>query len=843
MVLSGDQAEGTPSRLCAVNPGLLLTLVVLSGVTSGVLTALSVPNAAALTIACGALAALDGARAARGVLLCGCAFSAALCDGAWARDRQLASPLQAWFARVAPDDRAPGVVMVHGTLAADAAPGETGTRLQIDVESLHAQGAWRAVSGRLQAHVGGTFGGDLAPEWTAGRRIAVPVLLREPQRLRNPGSPGDLWVQLHRTIDLVGTIKSGALVKVTPARWWDEAAAELRRHVRTTAARYVAPRSAQSAAIVAAILIGDRAGLADDVQRRLRAAGTYHVIAISGGNVAILTSVCFVLLRVAIRSFRVVALITMTMVLTYGWVVGNEPSVRRAVTAACLYLAVSLIGLMPRALNVLALTAALVAVADPLTVVDAGAWLSFGATLGIIVGATRFMRWATRRPPTIARPDSAIHNSDTVVAAILRRFWVAMLGLFSATLAAEVTLLPVSAALFSRVSLLGLVLNFIAIPAMTVVQLAGLAAVACAGWWEGGAVWSGRIADAAASWLVGSSLAVDAAPWLVWRVPPSALVWTAMFYAGLAGIVWTRVWRWPRQAAAALAACGLVVIVTAPGLERAGPAGGRLRVTVLDVGQGDAILVQFPDQHALLVDAGGSSSAFDIGGRVVTPALWALGVRRLDWLAITHPDLDHIGGALAVERDLAPREIWEGVPVPPHPELMALRQDAKAHQIVWRQVLAGHTLELGSVVLDVLHPPAPAWERQRARNDDSVVIRLRFGAVEILLTGDAEQEFERAFVPEMPRFPLRMLKVGHHGSRSSSSLNFVETFHPQIAFVSAGRGNLFGHPAPDVLERYRGVGAMIFRTDQDGAIVIETDGRDADIRTMNGRRWSMKMAT
>jgi competence protein ComEC len=501
---------------------------------------------------------------------------------------------------------------------------------------------------------------------------------------------------------------------------------------------------------------------------------------------------------------------------------------------------VSLVGLTPRVLNVLGLTAASMAVADPLVVIDAGAWLSFGATLGIIVAAPRFVRWATRRPPDIAGREVAPHKSERTFAAIPRRLWLAMLGLFSATLAAEVALLPVSAALFARVSLLGLVLNFIAIPAMTIVQLAGLAVSACAGWWGGGAAWFGRIADVAASWLVGSSAAVDTAPWLVWRVPPTALVWTVMYYAGLAGLLRTRTWRWPRQIAAAVTACGLVVIVAAPGLERAGPPGGRLRVTMLDVGQGDAILVQFPDRHALLVDAGGSNGAFDLGSRVVTPALWALGVRRLDWLAITHPDLDHIGGALAVERDLAPREIWEGVPVPPHPELVALRQDAKAHQIVWRQVLAGHAIELGNIEVDVLHPPPPAWERRRVRNDDSVVLRLRFGAVEMLLTGDAGREFESGFVPETPRFPLRMLKIGHHGSRSSSSLNFVEAARPQIAFVSAGRGNLFGHPAPEVLDRYNRIGTIVFRTDQDGAIVIETDGRDAEIRTMSGRHWSVK---
>jgi competence protein ComEC len=475
-----------------VNSGLIVAGLVLSGVTAGVLTALPVADAAALAIACGALAVHDGARAARAALLCACVFSTSAWDGALARDRQAASPLQAWFARFAPDDRAPDVAIVHGTIAADAALAENGTRLSIDVESLYSEGAWRAISGRVLAHVNGTPGADRAAEWTAGRHLAAPVLLRDPQLLRNPGGPGERWNQLHRTIDLVGTINSSVLVGVVPGR----GGTRPQPGFAGTCAprRYVAPRSAQSAAIVAAILIGDRAGLADDVQRRLSGRHV-SVIAISGGNVAILTSLCFLLLRFAIRSFRVVALVTMAVVLTYGWVVGNEPSVRRAVTAACVYLTVSLVGLTPRALNVLGVTAALVSAADPLTIVDAGAWLSFGATLGIIVGAARFVRWATARAPDNPGRGGELTTQNGWFSVIVRRLWLATLGLFSATLAAEVALLPVSAALFSRITLLGLVLNFIAIPAMTIVQLAGLAATACAGWWDAGAIWSGRVAD------------------------------------------------------------------------------------------------------------------------------------------------------------------------------------------------------------------------------------------------------------------------------------------------------------------------------------------------------------
>jgi competence protein ComEC len=410
--------------------------------------------------------------------------------------------------------------------------------------------------------------------------------------------------------------------------------------------------------------------------------------------------------------------------------------------------------------------------------------------------------------------------------------------LFAATLSAELALVPISASVFSRVGVAGLVLNFIAIPAMSVVEIAGLVAAALSGWWDVGARLAGLIASAAASLLVSSSSVIDTPSLLSWRVPPSSPAWTMAYYAGAAVFLWHRARGWRRAAGGVMACASLLFILTAPRLEAARQPPGWLRVTILDVGQGDSILVQFPTHHALLVDGGGAGG-FDIGGRVVTPALWASGVRRLDYLAFTHPDLDHIGGVRSVARDMAPVEVWEGVPVPRNPSRQSLWAEAQRLGIVWRQLSAGHVMTLGSVEVDVINPPLPDWERQRTRNEDSLVLRLRFAGVEMLLTGDAGQEFEARPGAADRTASVRLLKVGHHGSRSSSTPDFVRDFNPQMAFISVGRSNLFGHPAPDVLARYDAIGATIFRTDQDGAIVIETDGRDVRVRTMRGRSWTM----
>jgi competence protein ComEC len=242
-------------------------------------------------------------------------------------------------------------------------------------------------------------------------------------------------------------------------------------------------------------------------------------------------------------------------------------------------------------------------------------------------------------------------------------------------------------------------------------------------------------------------------------------------------------------------------------------------VTVLDVGHADSILVQLPDRRSLLVDAGGSltGGSYDVGGRVIAPALWALGTRRLDVLAISHGDPDHVGGAVAVVRDFHPREVWEGVPVPQSVALGRLREEARLVGAVWRRHAAGDIVAMGDVTLAVRHPREPEWERRKVRNDDSLVLEIRYRGVSVVLAGDIGKEVERAIAPTFSAVPLRVLKVPHHGSGTSSSPALVEALRPAVAIISASATSKI----PDeVLARYRGVGAAVFRTSEEGAVTV-----------------------
>jgi competence protein ComEC len=290
-----------------------------------------------------------------------------------------------------------------------------------------------------------------------------------------------------------------------------------------------------------------------------------------------------------------------------------------------------------------------------------------------------------------------------------------------------------------------------------------------------------------------------------------------------------------------MAVAAAVWILTDPRTIAASRGDGRLHATFIDVGQGDAIFVRFPHGSTLLVDAGGLAfaSSFDIGDRVVAPVIRDAGFARLDFVALTHGDPDHVGGAASIVGEFRPREVWEGIPVPRSEASTALRTQAQALGARWANVYAGDQTVVDGVQVVARHPHLADWERQKVRNDDSIVLELRWGDVSVLLTGDIGRDVERTLVSRIPPARLRVVKVPHHGSLTSSTSDFVRGTRPTIAVVSAGRANHFGHPVPEVLERYREVGAEIFRTDRDGAVTVTTDGVSVDVQTFTGRRLSL----
>lgn len=750
------------------------------------------------------------------------ALAAGLSLGTSDAGRVYRSSLAAWFERMAPS--AP--VVLEGVLREDAARSPSGVSVTVDVRGIGELGSeLLAVEGGIRLSIAGTLLDQRVDEWRAGRTIRMPALLREPATYFNPGTPDTRPALARRGIVLVGTVKSAAVVEVVRRGGaWSEGAAAIRAWTRRQIERTLTPIDATAAGVTAAVLIGDRSGLRPQDERRLQEAGTYHVIAISGGNIAVLGFVLALCWRLMLVPARVAAIFTAALLLFYGAVAGGAASVARAVTVAALVLAARALDHRAHALAVLAMAALLAAAARPVVVLDAGFLLSFGATAGILLGV----------PLLAAPPDEPRHRLSVV-----RKAGAVVRTMLAATVCAELALAPVAATLFGRVSFAGFVLNFAAIPLMSVVQIGGLAIAACASLVAPIALAAARVVRAAAMGLLGSAALVDVAPWLVVDVPPPAWWLTAAYYAALAGLLArraTRFWALCSVVAAALLLAG-PQLTARDAVPRSRLS---LRVVVLDVGQGDATVVSLPGGTAMLVDAGGiapfssvgddGEPAFDVGERVVVPALRALGVSRLESVVVTHGDPDHLMGVGGVVRHLPPHSIWEGVPVPPHGGLQRLADWAAQRGASWRRVQAGDVERFGDVELRVLHPPPPDWERQRVRNEDSVVLELRLGNVSLILPGDIGREGERAILPRLEPGRVVVLKAPHHGSATSSTSELLAALRPAAVIFSCGRNNRFGHPHPAVVERYRAIGAEIFSTAEDGAVFVETDGTAVTIR-------------
>jgi competence protein ComEC len=300
-----------------------------------------------------------------------------------------------------------------------------------------------------------------------------------------------------------------------------------------------------------------------------------------------------------------------------------------------------------------------------------------------------------------------------------------------------------------------------------------------------------------------------------------ALPWVAVLVATL----WARHHRptWivarRRLTVSAVGAAWVGIAVVAVPLARHAP----LEIHVLDVGQGDAIAIRTPQNHWALIDAGPRTPVRDAGREVVLPFFRRQGVRRLDLLIATHADADHLGGMPTVIRQLDPQLMLEnGQPTGTNlflEHLAALDEGG----VPWHAARLGDTLVIDSVTIAVLHPTSRWVETHQETNENSVVLRVTYGAFDAVLTGDAGMPAESALVGQV--LPSEVLKIGHHGSAGASSAPWLAAVHPTVAVISVGEKNSYGHPAPATLQRIAAAGAAVRRTDQGGTVTIGTDGR------------------
>jgi competence protein ComEC len=271
---------------------------------------------------------------------------------------------------------------------------------------------------------------------------------------------------------------------------------------------------------------------------------------------------------------------------------------------------------------------------------------------------------------------------------------------------------------------------------------------------------------------------------------------------------------------------------------------GKLRVDFLDVGQGDAALLTTRDGRTLLVDGGGRNTDKNrsktvlgrgIGEAVVSEYLWWRGLDTVDYVLATHADADHIDGLNDVLRNFTVNAALVGRTPPDDPQFSKFAQTLSATSTPTTTLQAGDVIRFGDVAIHVLWPPAAISPNEPSRNDDSVVLRLTLGKRSILLTGDIEKSAERALSASAESLQADVVKVPHHGSRSSSTVPFVAATRPPFAIISVGQSSIFGHPHAEVVERWQASGAEVLTTGKCGTITVTTDGTDLTVTGMQNR--------
>jgi competence protein ComEC len=257
----------------------------------------------------------------------------------------------------------------------------------------------------------------------------------------------------------------------------------------------------------------------------------------------------------------------------------------------------------------------------------------------------------------------------------------------------------------------------------------------------------------------------------------------------------------------------------------------NLKFTFIDVGQGESILVEFPGTRKMLIDGGGfPEGTFDIGENVLSSFLWKKGIKKIDYLVLTHAHPDHLNGLKAVSKNFKIREFWEAFSPTKSDDYKEFKK-ILPNSVLEKRLFRGHTHQEKNVKIQVLHPERGELFIPRILNDDSLVLRFTYGKTSFLLPGDIGINAERKILEHFSEIKSQVLKSPHHGSRSSSSEEFLEKASPRIVVISAGIGNTYGFPNQEVLKRYERIGAEVYRTDNSGAVEISSNGQTISVRT------------
>lgn len=642
------------------------------------------------------------------------------------------------------------------------------------------------------------------PPLAVGAEVAVRGRFRAGRPAGNPGERSERDALRRR--GLVGVISAapGETVTILRPGGWSVRGAVASFRARVVVGILRALPQPHSGLLLS-LLLGIDTHLAPEIYQQFSRAGLVHLMVVSGAQVAIVAGACAWAARAARLPVMAATAVSGLGVAAFAGMVEWAPSIGRAVIMTAVGLAAVVAGRPRDRAATLAAAALLLLAASPRALFDIGFQLSFAATWGLLYLS-----------PILQRQFSWMGARLAAAAGV--------------TLAAQIAVGPLLAAHFQTLPVAGLLANVLALPLIALLVPAGFALIPLIV----------LVPFLGASLLVllrpGLQVVLWLGQWfgtLSWASMPTppvsgevALLFILMLLAGAA----IGSGAWAPSRGVRLTAAALAVLALGVWYGQASQPPPLLTVTVLDVGQGDAILIQSPAGRAVLIDGGGevgpTRSGWDIGRMRVVPALRRAGVRRLDVMLLSHPHEDHVGGLPAVLENFPVGLVLDPGVAHPSPSYIRLLRSVEAGRVPYRSARAGMLIDLGAgVSFTIIHPPEPI----PALDGDpvhagAVIARLALGQAAMLLTGDAEAAAERHLLDRGALVVSQVLKVGHHGSRTSTSPTFVAAVRPSIAVISVGADNSFGHPHPATLQTLADAGVTVYRTDRHGAVRLTTAG-------------------
>lgn len=685
-----------------------------------------------------------------------------------------------------------------------------------------------------------------------GDRIRIRSKLRSPHGSLNPGG-FDYGAYLERQgIHAVATVSGGEGPEFLESgqediQWmiWNQFD-RWRGAIRLSALRVL---EQPALGLYLGVIVGERSYLDQELRDRFMVTGTVHLLSISGSHLGLVAILCFLTVKYfvlwlpsrwllwlsrVITPTRLAAVVTVFPVTAYACLAGAELATIRSLVMVIVALIATWLGYEHRIFHALSVAALAILWHDPRALFDTSFQLSFVSVLAIA--------W------WITRPDVEDQEARSLSQSLPYR--MIMWGKDAVLLSAVVTLstIPLVAFYFNQIPWVGLFANVIAVPVMGILLVPlGLAA----------GIWQGIAGEDLpfASWLqwffdvfVHGINSLSFLPGGEWHVASPSILLIAVFY----GCLFLVSARTPRMWVRCIAASILLLILSwwtwSPRLL---PDGDRFRVTFLDVSQGDSAVIEFPDGEVALIDGGTTYERFDMGRGVVGPYLWNRGIRTIDHVIATHPQLDHVGGLAWVLRHFSVKHFWGTGDTRGEPFYHRLQEAVRFRGLTEQAATEGTEIVSNSNCrLMTLNPsggmgthPLPVNRYYRGGhelNNRSIVTEFVCGHHRVLFTADVEQEALVRLSYRNHLEPVEVLKVPHHGAVSSLQGNWLDSVCPKVAVISVGHGNSYGHPAPAVVDAYKSRGISLYRTDRDGAVWITGRRSEAGVHIHRTREELMR---